>query len=167
LVATEPSQAALTVRDMSTKATKPEPDEWMRLLTGNRLQKAVSRSVALEAGALGVRALAVAITLIVIGKTGVYDLSIVALLLLGLAFGLGVHTLQLPSAEATGPSLATMRNARDNEDAGEFEDSLLYDLEEDLRINDRALARKRLLFKRAVTVVALAVLVELVGLVVQ
>jgi len=152
---------------MSVKPTKPQPDEWMRVLTGNRLQSGVSRSVALEAGALGVMAVASALALIVIGAGGAYDLSIVALLLLVVSFGLAVHTLLLPSAKATGPTLAPMRRARDVEDAGEFEDSLLDDLEEDLRINDRALARKTLLFKRAVTLLALAILVELAGQVVQ
>ena len=152
---------------MSAKSTKPEPDDWMRLLTGNRLQRRVSRSVALEAGALGVMAVVAALALIVIGATGAYDLSIVALLLLVLSFGLAVHTLLLPSAEETGPTLAAMRRARDVEDAGEFEKSLLDDLEVDLRINDRALTRKTLLFKRAVTLLALAILVELAGQVVQ
>jgi hypothetical protein len=139
----------------------------MRMLTGNRLQTGVSRSVALEAGALGMMAVAAAVALIVIGAGGAYDLSIVALLLLVVSFGLAVHTLLLPSAKQTGPSLATMRKARDTEEASEFEDSLLHDLEEDLRINDRALARKTLLFKRAVTLLALAILVELAGQVVQ
>jgi hypothetical protein len=60
-----------------------------------------------------------------------------------------------------------MRKARESEDEREFEDSLLDDLEEDLRINDRALARKALLFKRALTLLLLAILVELAGRVVQ
>lgn len=123
--------------------------------------------MALEAGALGVMALATALALIVIGATGAHDLSIVALLALGLSFGLAVHTLVLPTAKETGPTLATMRTARDTEDAGEFENSLLDDLEVDLRINDRALARKTLLFKRALTLLALAILVELAGQIVQ
>jgi hypothetical protein len=152
---------------MSTKANRADPSDWLRLLTGNRLQTQVSRSAALDGGALGVMAVDAALTLIVIGATGAYDLSIVALLLLGLSFGLAVHTLLLPSAKETGPSLATMRKARDTEHAGEFEDSLLDDLEEDLRINDRALARKTLLFKRALTLLVLAIIVELAGRVVQ
>jgi hypothetical protein len=152
---------------MSTKAHKPEPSDWLRMLAGSQLQTLVSRSVALEAGALGVMAVTAAVTLIVIGATGAYDLSIVALLLLGLSFGLAVHTLLLPSAKETGPSLATMRKARDIEDTRAFEDSLLDDLEEDLRINDRALARKTLLFKRGLTFLMLAILVELAGRVVQ
>jgi hypothetical protein len=45
---------------MSTKPHKPEPSEWLRLLTGNRLQTQVSRSGALEGGALGVMGLDVA-----------------------------------------------------------------------------------------------------------
>lgn len=152
---------------MSAKPYKPDPSEWMRMLTGNRLQTGVSRSVALEAGVIGVMAVASALALIVIGAGGAHDLAIVALLALVLSFGLAVQTLLLPSAKQTGPSLATMRKAREIEDAGEFEDSLLDDLEVDLRINDRALARKTLLFKRAVTLLALAILVELAGQVVQ
>jgi hypothetical protein len=46
-------------------------------------------------------------------------------------------------------------------------DSLLDDLEEDLQINKRALARKTLLFKHALTFLMLAILVELAGRVVQ
>jgi hypothetical protein len=152
-----------------SKSTKPEPEpgEWMRMVTSDQLQTRVSRSVALEAGSLGVMAVASAIALIVKALGGAYDLPIAAMLLLALAFGLAVHTLLLAPAEETGPTLAAMRRARDVEDAGEFEKSLLEDLEVDFWLNDRALARKRLLFKRAVTVVALAVFVELVGLVVR
>lgn len=98
---------------------------------------------------------------------GAYDLSIVALLLLGLSFSLAVQTLRLPSAKEAGPTVAAMRRARKTEDAREFEDSLLDDLEADLRINDRALARKTLLFKHALTFLAFAILVELAGRVVQ
>lgn len=87
--------------------------------------------------------------------------------LLGLSVGLAVHTLLLPSAKQTGPSLAAMRRASQVEDTGDFEKSLLDDLEVDLRRNDMALAHKRLLFKRTLTLLALAILVELVGLVVQ
>jgi hypothetical protein len=152
---------------MSTKAHKPEPSEWLRLLTGNRLQTQVSRSGALVGGALGVMGVDVAVALIVIGAGGAYDLSIIALLLLGLSFSLAVRALRLPSAEDAGPSLAAMRRAREAEDAREFEDSLLDDLEEDLETNDQAVARKTLLFKHALTFLMLAILVEPAGRVVQ
>jgi hypothetical protein len=152
---------------MSAKPTKPESAQWLRMVTASQLQTRVSKSLALEAGALGVMPVAAALALIVIDAGGAYDLWIVALVLLGLSVGLAVHTLLLPSAKQTGPSLAAMRRASQVEDTGDFEKSLLDDLEVDLRRNDMALAHKRLLFKRTLTLLALAILVELVGLVVQ
>ncbi len=152
---------------MSAKPTKAEPSEWLRLLTGNRLQTQVSRSAALDGGALGVMGVGVAVALIVVGAGGAYVLSILALLALGASFGLAVRALRLPNAKDAGPSLTAMRRARESEDAREFEDSLLDDLESDIQINDRAVARKTLLFKHALTFLMLAILVELAGQVVQ
>lgn len=151
---------------MSTKPHKPEPSEWLRLLTGSRLQTQVSLGT-LVGGTLGVMGVDVAVALIVIGAGGAYDLSILALLQLGLSFSLAVRALRLPGAEDAGPSLAAMRRAREAEGARELEDSLLDDLEEDLETNDRAVARKTLLFKHALTLLAFAILVELAGQVVQ
>jgi hypothetical protein len=152
---------------MSTRPHKPEPSEWLRLLTGSRLQTQISRSVALEGGALGVMGVDVAVALIVIGAGGAYGLSIVALLALGLSFSLAVRALLQPGAKEAGPTLAAMRRAREAEDARELEDSLLDDLEDDLETNEGALARKTLLFKGALTFLAFAILVELAGQVVQ
>lgn len=148
---------------MSAKPPKPEPSEWLRLLTGNRLQTQVSRSGVQEGGALGVMGVDVAVALIVVGAGKAYDLSILALLLLGCSFLLAVRALRLPGAEDAGPTLAAMRRARESEDARAFEDSLLDDLELDIQINDQALARKTLLFKHALTFLVLAILVELAG----
>jgi len=137
-LAHSPSQVVRSFLDMPTKATKPNPSDWLRLLTGNRLQTGVSRSGALEGSALGVMGVDVAVALIVLGATGAYALSILALLLLGSSFSLAVRALRLPSAKEAGPTLAAMRRAREAEDAREFEDSLLDDLEEDLQINKRS-----------------------------
>jgi hypothetical protein len=152
---------------MSTKPHKPEPSEWLRLLTGNGLQTQVSRSGALVGGALGVMAVDVAVALIVLGAGGAYDLAILALVLLGASFFLAMRALSLPNAKDAGPSLAAMRSARESEDARELEDALLDDLEKDIQTNDRAVARKTLLFKGALKFLAAAILVELAGLVVQ
>jgi hypothetical protein len=152
---------------MSTKAIEPEPSEWLRLLTGNRLQTQVSRSGVLVGGALGVMGVDVAVALIVVGGGGAYGLSILALLALGASFSLAMRALLLPNAEDAGPTLASMRRARESEDARELEDSLLDDLEEDLEANGQAVARKTLLFERALRFLAFAILVELVGRVVQ
>jgi hypothetical protein len=152
---------------MSAKTTKPDPDEWMRLLAGNRLYKQSSRSGELNAGPLGVMAVDVAGMLIAIGTGEPYPLSILALLLLTPSFILAMRTLRLPNAREAGPTLASMRTARDNEDARAFEDSLLDDLEEDLEINDETLHRRALLFGQALTFLMLAILVELAGRTVQ
>jgi len=152
---------------MSAKPHKPEPSEWLRLLTGSRLQTQISRSGTLDASALGAMGLDAAVALIVLGGGGAYDLSIVALLALGSSFGLAVRALLQPGAEDAGPTLAAMRRAREAEDARAFEDSLLDDLEEDIEANEGALARKTLLFKGALTFLAFAILVELAGQVVQ
>lgn len=148
---------------MSTQPHKPEPSEWLRLLTGNRLQTQVSSSAVLVGGALGVMGLDVAVALIVLGGGGAYGLSIFALLALGCSFGLAMRALRLPNAKDAGPSLAAMRRAREAEDARAFEDSLLDDLEVDVRLNERAVARKTLLFAHALNFLAFATLVELVG----
>ena len=151
---------------MSGVPTKAIPGlaDWLRLLAGSQLQTQVSRSVALDAGALGVMAVDAAVTLIVIDAEGTYGLWIAALLLLGLSFSLAVRTLRLPGTQETGPSIASMRRAREaEEDEYLLEDSLLNDLEEDLRINDQALAHKILLFDNALTFLMLAILVELAG----
>jgi hypothetical protein len=152
---------------MPTKPTEPEPSEWLRLLTGNRLQTQVSRSGVLVGAALGAMGVDVAVALIVIGAGGAYDLSVLALLLLGLSFSLAVRALLQPNAKDAGPTLAAMRRAREAEDAREFEDSLLTDLEKDIEANDWAVARKALLFKGALTFLVLAILVELAGRAVQ
>jgi hypothetical protein len=59
------------------------------------------------------------------------------------------------------------RKARETQDEHKLEEWLLNDLEGDLQINDQALARKGLLFDRALTSLVLALLVELVGRVLQ
>ncbi len=152
---------------MSTRPNTPEPSDWLRLLTGSRLQTQVSRSATLDGGALGGMAVAAAVALIVIDVSGAYDLSILALALLGLSFALSVRATRLPGAEEIGPTVAAMRRARETEDQREFEDSLLDDLEEDLLINDQALTRKALLFDWALNFLVLAILMELVGRIVQ
>ena len=78
-----------------------------------------------------------------------------------------MRTLRLPGAKEPGPTLAAMRRTREAEDARELEGSLLDDLEVDIQFNDRALARKTLLFEGALKFLASAILVELAGRAVQ
>ncbi len=149
---------------MSTPKTKPGLADWLRLLAVSQMQTQAARSVALDAGALGVMAVNAGAAAIVLGARGAYGLWIVALVLLGLSFGLAVRALRLPGAEGNGPSVAALRNARETEEnERSLEDLLLNNIEEDLRTNDQAMARKILLFDRTLTFLALAILVELAG----
>lgn len=85
------------------------------------------------------------------------------LVLLGLSLSVAVRTLRLPAAGKTGPSIAAIRKARKHKDDDELQESLLDDLEADIEINEQALARKGPLFDRALTVLVLAIVIELAG----
>ena len=101
---------------MSTKAITPRLAESLRLLAVSQLQTQVSRSVALDASALGVMAIDAAVTAIVIGTGGAYDLWILTLTLLGLSFGLAVRAGRLPGAEETGPLVDAVLKASETEE---------------------------------------------------
>jgi hypothetical protein len=146
---------------MSTKAITPRLADNLRLLVASQLQIQAARSVALDGGALGVMAVDAGVAAIIIDTRGAYALWIVALVLLVLSLGVAVLTLRLPGAEDTGPSVADMRQARDTKDDRKLEEWLLNDLTEDIETNEQALARKDPLLARAVTLLVLAIILEL------
>jgi hypothetical protein len=152
---------------MSTKAITPGLAEGLRSLAISQLLMQTARSAALDGDALGVVAVDAAVTAIVIGIRGGYELWVVALVLLGLSSGLAVRTARLPGAEETGPLVDDVLTASETEEDDELELSLLRDLAADMRANRRALARKRLLLDRAQTFLVAAILVELAGRIVQ
>jgi hypothetical protein len=152
---------------MSMGPITPRLAESLRLLAASQLQTQVSRSVALDASAVGVMAIDAAVAAIVIGVVGAYDLWILALVLLGLSFGVALRAGRLPGAEETGPLVDDVLEAGETEEHDELERSLLLDLAADMRINRRALARKILLLNRAQTFLVWAILVELAGRVVR
>jgi len=133
-----------------------------RLLAASQLQIQATRSMALDAGALGVMTVDFAAGAS-FGARGAYDLGILALVLLGLSFGLAMQALRRPGAKRMGPSLTDTPEAPETEGEHSSEDSLLDDLEEDIEANERALARKEPLFERALRFLALAILVALAG----
>ncbi|MGH2903893.1 MAG: hypothetical protein ACRDK7_09965 [Solirubrobacteraceae bacterium] len=152
---------------MSTKPTEPDRAESLnrRLLAASQLQIQATRSVALDASALGVMAVDLAVATTAFGVA--YALRILALLLLGPSLGQAVRSLRLPGAKRTGPSVTDTPKALDGKDEPPPDDSLLNDLAEDIEINEHALARKEPSFERALTFLVLAILVELAGRVVQ
>jgi len=132
-------------------------------LARDQLKMQTSRSTALDTGALGLMALDLAFATIVIETEGAYDLWIAALILLGLSFWLAIQALRLKGARATGPPVARLRDEREIHEAHQLRESMLEDLAAGVRRNDHALARKAVLFDRALTVLVLAILIELAG----
>ncbi|MGP0101501.1 MAG: hypothetical protein ACLPUT_07775 [Solirubrobacteraceae bacterium] len=108
-------------------------------------------------------ALDAALAAVIIGTRGAYDLWIAALTLLGLSLGLAVRALRILGAEETGPSVAHLREDRETHDEHQITESLLADLTAGIRNNDHALARKAVLFDRALIVLVLAILIDLAG----
>jgi hypothetical protein len=133
-----------------------------RLLAASQLQIQAARSVALDTGALGVMTVDFAAAAI-FGARGAYDLGILALALLGLSFGLAVQTLRLPGAKRIGSSVTDTPQAPESEDEHSSGDSLLDDLQGDVKINAGALARRDPLFERALRFLVLAIVVALAG----
>jgi hypothetical protein len=120
---------------MPTTPTEPELADRLnrRLLAMSQVQIQAARSVALDAGALGVMAVDAAVAAIVIGARGTYGLWILALVLLGCSLCVAVRTLRLPGAERTGPSVMDTPEAHERKDEHSTQDSLLNDLAQILR----------------------------------
>jgi hypothetical protein len=142
---------------MPTHGSPPPPSDRLFSFAERQLQLQTSRSVALEAGALGLMVLATALGTYLHDSRGVYALWAAALTLLGLSFALAAGALSLPGAEKTGPFAPDMFEARETQDDPQIEAWLVTELTDDLRANRRALARKALLFKTARTLLLLAV----------
>jgi hypothetical protein len=123
----------------------------------------MSRSGTLDTGALGVVSACAAIAAIVLGVRSAHHLWITALVLLLLALGVALRALLLPGAEENGPSVLEMLDDRTSNDDETIEDDLLKDLAEDVQNNEHTLARKDRLLARAVTLLVLAIVLELAG----
>ena len=104
-----------------------------------------------------------AVTAIVIGVRDAYDLRIVALALLGLSSSLAICALLVRGAKEIGPLVTDILDDRDRSDDEELEQSLLEDLATETRANEQALASKDPLFIGALSLLVLAVIIELAG----
>jgi hypothetical protein len=148
---------------MSTKAITPRLADRLCSLAESQLQTQVSRSGTLDLGALGVVSACAAIAAIVLGVRSAHGFWIAALVVLGLALALAVRALLLPGAEKIGSPLAGMLDARAIDDDATIEADLLEDLATETSANNQALARKFPLFFAAVTLLVLAIALELSG----
>jgi hypothetical protein len=152
---------------MSTKAIAPRFSEDLFPLTLNRLQRQTARSGALDGRALGVIYLDALLAATLTVGAGVYELWILALVLLGLSFGFAFKALRNPGAEQIGPCIGDVLKARETHDDRTIRAWLLDDLIDDVEANEQALASKGPLIGRALTFLVLAVLVELAGRLLQ
>lgn len=132
-------------------------------LARDQLQMQTSRSGTLDAGALGVMALDVALAAIVIGARGAHGLWIAALVLLVLSLGLALRALRHVGAEETGPPVARLRLDRETHDEQRLRESMLEDLASGVLANKRDVARKAAMFDRALAPLVLAILIEIAG----
>jgi hypothetical protein len=148
---------------MSTQGITPRLADGLRSLAESQLQTQVSRSGALDAGALGVVSACAAIAAIVLSVRSAHHLWIAALALLGLSLGLAMRALLMEGAEQTGPLVTDMLDDRETRDDEELEESLLEDLATHTFNNEQALARKDPLLARALTLLVLAIVLELAG----
>jgi hypothetical protein len=148
---------------MSTKPITTRLADRFCLLAVSQLQTQMSRSGALDTSALAVVSACAAIAAIVLGVRSAHHLWIAVLVLLILALGLALRALRLPGAEENGPSVVEMLDARASNDDEIIEETLLEDLAEDVHTNEQTIARKDRLLARAVTLLVLAIVLELAG----
>jgi glucose-6-phosphate-specific signal transduction histidine kinase len=132
-------------------------------LARDQLKTQSGRSTALDAGALGLMVLDVALATTVLETGGAYDLWIAAPALLGLSFGLAIQALRRKGATETGSSVARLSEYGETRSARQIRELMREELTEEVDINDHALARKAVLFDRALIVMALAILIDLAG----
>jgi len=148
---------------MSTKTIAPRLADRLCSLAESQLQTQVSRSGTLDVSALGVVSACAAIAAIVLGIRSAHHLWIAALVLLVLAFCLAARALLLPGAKQIGPFVADMLDARETRNDEDLEEKLLRDLATETLANEQALTRKDPLLAAAVTLLVLAIALELAG----
>jgi hypothetical protein len=163
LGSSKPSQARGRLFDMPTKAITPRLADRLCSLAEGQLQTQVSRSGTLDVSALGVVSACAAIAAILLGVRSAYQLWIAALVLLVVSLGLAVRALHLPGAERTGPLVTDMLDARVSNEDAYLEDILLEDLAAETLANEHAIAHKDSLLAWAVTLLVLAIVLELAG----
>jgi hypothetical protein len=149
---------------MLTKAITPRLANSLRSLAESQLQTQVARSGTFDLGALGVVSVCAAIAAIIVDARSAHHLWIetLMLLLLALALGLAVRVLLLPGAAQIGPPVAGLLDARTTSDDETIEGWLLEDLASESLSNERVLARKEPLLVGAVTLLVLAIALELI-----
>lgn len=150
---------------MNARGITPGLAATLRALAVGQLQMQASRSATLDTIAVGMMGVDLATAAIVIGVQSAHHLWIGSLAMLGLSFGLAMRALLLAGAVKIGPPIESLLEARDTKDGGAIERRIVSDLAVDVFANREALEHKRSPLMRALGLVALAIVMELIGLV--
>jgi hypothetical protein len=150
---------------MNARGITPGLTATLRSLAVGQLQMQASRSSTLDTVAIGVMGIDLAVAAIVVGVRSAHGLWVAALALLSLSLGLAMRALFSVGALRIGPPIEDLLEARDTKDDGAMERRIVSDLAVDVFANRQALESKRLPLMRALGLVALAIVMELSGLV--
>jgi hypothetical protein len=147
----------------------PDHDD-MSLLIGelsglarDKLRTQSGRSVAVDAGSLGLMLLDVALATAMLETRGAHGLWIAALAVLLLSFAQAIQASRRKGATQTGPSGARLSEYRESRDARQIRELMRAELTEEAQTNEHAVDRKAVLFDRALILMALAILIDLAG----
>jgi hypothetical protein len=136
----------------------------LRSLAVGQLQIQASRSATLDAIAIGVMGIDIAVGTVIVGFSPAHHhLWIAPFVMLSLSFSLAMRTLLLQGARRDGPLIVDVLNARARYDDATLEASVLEHLATDMLADRRDLARKKRPIPGALTALAFAIVVELVG----
>jgi hypothetical protein len=148
---------------MNARGITPGLASTLRSLAVGQLQMQTSRSSTLDAVAIGMMGIDLAMAAIVIGVQSAHHLWIASLAMISLSFGLAMRVLLLEGANRDGPLVVDVLDARASRDDATLDVSVLENLAIDILADRRALARKKRPIRSALTLLALAILLELVG----
>lgn len=148
---------------MSTGPVSPGLANALRSLAESQLQIQASRSAALDAGAIAIAGIDVAVGAMVFATGSGQPLRLAALALVGLSAGLAVRALFLDGTPHLGPSVMRVLAIRKIRTDRVLENAILSALGADVRANRRALARKAPCVTRAFALLALAAMLTLAG----
>jgi hypothetical protein len=148
---------------MNTQKITPGLANTLRSLAVGQLQMQTSRSSTLDAVAIGMMGIDLATAAIVIGVQSAHHLWIASLAMISLSFGLAIRILLLEGAKRDGPLVVDVLSARALHDDSTLEASVIENLATAMLADRRALVRKKQPIRRALALLALAIVLELVG----
>jgi hypothetical protein len=151
---------------MNAQEIKPSLAAALHSLAQSQLQAQASRSIGLDATAIGVVGADAALAAIVAGVRPYHQVWSIALAAIGLSLGLALRALLVKGGKRAGPLVADILYDRETHDDEELEQWLIEDLAADMIVNRRALARKMPLLTGAIALMGLAIILAFAGLVV-